>query len=59
MSMANRTEPDELVAELGVLSVGARTLALVRGMDAGDRMLVDPVEVADQPYAGSGEFTCG
>ena len=58
-TVANRTEPDELVTELGVLSFGARTLVLVRGMDAGDSMLVDPEEVADQAYAGSGEFTCG
>jgi hypothetical protein len=58
-AVTNQREPDELVAELGVLSFGARTLALVRGMNAGDTMLVDPVEVADQAYAGSGEFTCG
>src|SRR5947209_20039974 len=52
-TVAIQTECDELVAELGALSFGARTLALVRGLDAGDKMLVDPVEVADQAYSGS------
>jgi hypothetical protein len=35
------------------------TLAFVRRMSVGESMLVDPVEVADQAYSGSGEFNCG
>ena len=42
-----------------MLSKGAQTLAFVRRMHAGETMLVDPVEVADQARAGSGEFNCG
>jgi hypothetical protein len=58
-SVAADAEPDELVRELGVLSQGARSLAFVRLLDAGDSLLDDPVEVADQAQGGSGEFTCG
>lgn len=59
-SIEGETKSDELVTAMGVLSLGAQTLALVRRMSVGESMLVDPVEVADQPdAAGSGEFTCG
>jgi hypothetical protein len=58
-SLEGRTEPDELVTKLDVLSTGAQTLALVRRMVVGESMLVDPVEVADQARVGSGEFTRG
>ena len=50
---------DDLVDALGVLSRGASTLALLRRVPAGDSMLVDPVEVAQQAEVGSGEFVCG
>jgi hypothetical protein len=58
-SLEGRTEPDELVTKLDVLSIGAQTLALVRRMVVGESMLVDPVEVADQARVGSGEFARG
>jgi hypothetical protein len=58
-TIEGRTKPDELVSALGVLSRGAQTLALVRRVSVGDKMLVDPLEVADQADVGSGEFTCG
>ena len=58
-SLEGRTEPDELVSKLEVLSTGAQTLALVRRMVVGESMLVDPVEVADQARVGSGEFARG
>ncbi len=50
---------DELVSNLNVLSKGAQTLAFVRQTPPAFNMLVDPVEVADQAYAGSGEFMLG
>ena len=58
-SLRGQIEADELVTALGVLSEGAQTLALIRRVPVGDSMLVDPVEVADQAHAGSGEFTRG
>jgi hypothetical protein len=58
-TVEDQPEPDELVTALGVLSRGAQTLAFVRRMDVGESMLVDPLEVADQAQAGSGEFGCG
>jgi hypothetical protein len=53
------TEPEGVVAALGVLSSGALTLAFVRKVSAGESILVDPVEVADQAGGGSGEFIYG
>jgi hypothetical protein len=53
------SEADQVVAELGVLSDGAQTLAFVRLMSPGDNLLVDPVEVAARAEAGSAEFTSG
>jgi hypothetical protein len=52
-------DSDELVSALGVLSPGAEWLAFVRTMSVGETMLIDPVEVADQAYVGSGEFVYG
>jgi hypothetical protein len=58
-TVEGQTEPDELVTALGVLSRDAQALAFVRRMDVGESMLVDPLEVAEQAEAGSGEFGYG
>jgi hypothetical protein len=58
-TLAGQDEPDAVVGELGAVSAGARAFALVRLLDRGDTLLVDPMEIAGEAEDGSAEFTRG